>query len=119
MKHDPDLRLCRYSPHTNRWVPVKQGVESLSKRELQVVKLNAQALDLGDIAKRLGISEKSASTYRLRAMEKLGVPNVKMLMLFALANGLAKNAYDKPDERIITMPGLTDGSERRRLSIRE
>lgn len=54
-------------------VSVQDTMEQLSDRELQVYEMLSQGLRNKAIAERLGISQKTISTYKARLMEKLGV----------------------------------------------
>lgn len=96
------VRLCRYSPYTDRWTPVRMGLDSLSMRELQIVKLCGSGLLLADIARELFISWKTVSTYRIRAIEKLGIANDRRvsgrLIQFCLAHGLVENPFKQSSE---------------------
>ena len=50
------------------------GPEKLSERELAVIKGLAGGYSLKEVAHELNISYKTASTYKLRALAKLGIP---------------------------------------------
>ena len=60
----------------------------LTERELQVVREIARGRTYREIAQELGISEKTVSTYRERATEKLGLRTRAALVRWALAEGL-------------------------------
>ena len=60
----------------------------LTERELQVVREIARGRTYREIAQELGISEKTVSTYRERATEKLGLRSRAALVRWALAEGL-------------------------------
>lgn len=64
------------------------GLESLSEREGEVLKLTAQGYSSREIGERLVISPKTVDTYRQRLMEKLGIHNRVGLVQYALHNGL-------------------------------
>jgi len=55
----------------------------LSPREREVVRLLSQGYSLRAIAERLGISEKTASTYKARALDKLGLESLPELVAWA------------------------------------
>lgn len=63
--------------------------ESLSERELQILKLIAAGLPLGRIADQLHLSPKTVSTYKMRLMDKLGIDNNADLIRYASRNELA------------------------------
>ena len=62
--------------------------ESLSGRELQVVRLVASGRSMKEIAAELSLSEKTIATYRARIAEKLGVSTNVELTRLALLNRL-------------------------------
>lgn len=87
-----------YSPYHQRWRPVKQGIDSLSKREREISELTAHGWCLKEIAKKLGITPTTTQTHRQRAMTKLRVENTIELTHFLLARGVIKNLYaDEPN----------------------
>lgn len=59
---------------------------SLSSREKQVLHCLALGQSPGDIAKKLGLSNKTINTYRSRLLQKLGLKNNVELALFAVRN---------------------------------
>lgn len=66
------------------------GSLELSRRELEVLELLCRGKMLKEIGDELKISENAASTYRSRAMVKLGVNNRADLIKIALESGLVK-----------------------------
>ncbi|MBT8127925.1 MAG: response regulator [Gammaproteobacteria bacterium] len=63
-------------------------IDTLSKRELQILMMIVQAHKNNDIAQSLNISPKTVSTYRARLHEKLGVnTDIEMLHL-AMKHGI-------------------------------
>jgi DNA-binding NarL/FixJ family response regulator len=63
-------------------------LESLSKRERQVLQLVVEGRTSAQIAERLHLSPKSVDTYRSRLMHKLEVPDLPALVKFAVQHGL-------------------------------
>jgi DNA-binding NarL/FixJ family response regulator len=64
------------------------GAESdLSEREAEVVRLTAYGYTNKEIAAQMGISTKTADTYKARAMEKLGLHSRAALVRYALQRG--------------------------------
>lgn len=59
----------------------------LSEREAEVVRLTAYGYTNKEIATQLGISTKTADTYKARAMEKLGLHSRAELVRYALQRG--------------------------------
>jgi two-component system response regulator NreC len=68
-----------------------QGAQSsdpdLSEREAEVVRLVALGYSNKEIATQLGISVKTIDTYKMRAMEKLGLHSRAALVRYALQRG--------------------------------
>ena len=62
--------------------------ETLSDRELAILKLIARGLSLKDIAERLHISPKTVTTYRARILEKTGLASNAELTRYMLENNL-------------------------------
>jgi DNA-binding NarL/FixJ family response regulator len=62
--------------------------ESLSSRELQVLKLVALGHSTKDIATQLALSEKTIGTYRIRIAQKIGVSTNVEIARFAMKHGL-------------------------------
>ena len=62
--------------------------DSLSDREYQVLRLLGSGQTVSDIARALGLSVKTVSTYRTRVLEKLGMRTNAELMRYAIENEL-------------------------------
>jgi len=62
--------------------------EGLSDREYQVLRMVGSGHTVSDIARDLGLSVKTISTYRTRVLEKLGMRTNAELMRYAIENGL-------------------------------
>ena len=71
-------------------------LESLSPRELQVLRLVAEGKTSKDIAVMLDLGLQTVRSYRKTMMKKLGVNNVAGLTQLALAAGITH--WNKPDE---------------------
>jgi len=63
-------------------------VESLTDRELDVLRLVARGLSTKEIAARFDISARTVETHRAHIMQKLDLRSVALLTLFALREGL-------------------------------
>lgn len=63
-------------------------LESLSRRERQILQLIAEGKSTAETAKALFLSPKTVDTYRSRMMQKLGVENFAALVRFAVQHGL-------------------------------
>jgi DNA-binding NarL/FixJ family response regulator len=64
------------------------GVELLSRRELEVLRLLAAGHRAAEVARRLSISIKTIDTHRSNMYRKLALRNVVDLLRFASANGI-------------------------------
>ena len=62
--------------------------QALSKREFEVMSMLFEGQRVTDIAKKLGISIKTASTHKVHLFEKLGVATLKDLYLYVVEHGL-------------------------------
>ena len=62
--------------------------EALSDREYQILRMFGSGRALSDIARDLGLSPKTISTYRMRVLEKLGMRSNAELMRYAIENRL-------------------------------
>jgi DNA-binding NarL/FixJ family response regulator len=63
-------------------------LESLSRRERQILQLVVEGRSSTEIGQTLHLSAKTVETYRSRLMQKLGVDGVPALVKFAIAHGL-------------------------------
>src|SRR5215470_12265483 len=73
----------------------RSPLESLSPRELQVLRLVAEGKTSKDIAVLLDLGLQTVRSYRKTMMKKLGVNNVAGLTQLALASGITQ--LNKPD----------------------
>jgi two-component system invasion response regulator UvrY len=75
-----------------RW-PARLGAlhNLLSDREYQVLRLIGSGQTVSDIARDLGLSVKTVSTYRMRALEKLGMKGSAELMRYVIENRLLES----------------------------
>jgi DNA-binding NarL/FixJ family response regulator len=77
----------------------RSPLESLSPRELQVLRLVAEGKTSKDIAVLLDLGLQTVRSYRKTMMKKLGVNNVAGLTQLALAAGITH--WNKPDEHTL------------------
>lgn len=61
----------------------------LSPREREVLQLIADGLDTREIARTLGLSEKTIATHREHIMEKVGTQSIAKLTKYAIQEGLS------------------------------
>jgi DNA-binding NarL/FixJ family response regulator len=62
--------------------------DSLTARQLEVLKLIAEGLSTKEIGHRLALSVKTIETYRLRIMERLDIHDVAGLVRYAIRRGI-------------------------------
>jgi DNA-binding NarL/FixJ family response regulator len=60
----------------------------LTARQIEVLKLLAQGRTAKEIAFTLGLSSKTVDVHRARIMDRLGVPDLAKLTIYAVRNGL-------------------------------
>jgi DNA-binding NarL/FixJ family response regulator len=68
--------------------PVPQGLDKLSRREVEVLRMVALGHTHKEIGATLGVSVKTVETYRSRINDKLGFTSRAELVRFALRSGL-------------------------------
>lgn len=77
---------------TNSLMPTsnasKDGIDCLTTRQREVLKLIAEGLSSKEIAFRLSISNKTIDAHRAQIMEKLGIYEVAGLVRYAIRNEL-------------------------------
>lgn len=66
----------------------RSGVKALSAREFQLLRLLGLGLKLQECAKAMKVTQSTASTYRGRLMEKLGLRSTAEIIRFALENSI-------------------------------
>lgn len=71
-----------------RGVEARSPLESLSRRERQVLQLLAEGRTAAEIGTALSVSPRTVETYRARMMEKLKIKDFRGLVLFAAKHGL-------------------------------
>ena len=77
-----------------------RAYENLSARELEIMLKLIAGRRNKEIGFELGISEKTVATHRARMLKKLGLTDMRSLMLFAMRNGLTDwSAVEHADER--------------------
>jgi len=70
------------------WNSEKMPHERLSDRELAVARLIASGRTVSEIAEELSLSVKTVSTYRSRALEKMGFQNNAEITHYFIKEGL-------------------------------
>jgi DNA-binding NarL/FixJ family response regulator len=74
--------------HLRRPKKDRVGLEALSQREFEMLRVLGAGLCLTECARRLHVSTSSASTYRSRLMEKLNLHSTAEIIRFALENDI-------------------------------
>jgi two-component system invasion response regulator UvrY len=74
--------------HLRRPKKDRVGLEALSQREFDLLRVLGSGMSLKECAKHLNISTSSASTYRTRLMEKLNLRTTAEVIRFALENDI-------------------------------
>jgi len=74
--------------HLRRPKKDRVGLEALSQREFELLRLLGAGMSLKECAERLSISTSSASTYRARILEKLNLHSTAEVIRFALENNI-------------------------------
>jgi len=64
-------------------------LDTLSRRERQILQLVAEGKSTAETAKALFLSPKTVDTYRSRMMHKLGIDNFAALVRFAIQHGVS------------------------------
>ena len=80
--------LSRLRPAIDAALAVRQPLEQLSPRQLEVLRLVAQGEPTREIARRLKLSVKTIETHRAEAMKRLGIHDVAGLVRYAVRVGL-------------------------------
>jgi DNA-binding NarL/FixJ family response regulator len=78
----------RVIQHLRRPRKERVGLEALSQREFELLRVLGAGMSLKECAKHLNISASSASTYRARLMEKLKLNTTAEVIRFALENDI-------------------------------
>lgn len=65
-------------------------LDSLSRRERQILQLVAEGKSSAEAAAMLFLSPKTVDTYRSRMMQKLGIADVPSLVKFAIQHGVTQ-----------------------------
>ncbi len=84
--------LPRLSSAMRAALELRASLRTLSKRQRQVLQLLASGSSTRDIAKRLGVSVKTAETHRGQAMKRLQIYDVAGLVRYAVRVGIVSAA---------------------------
>ena len=92
----PRVRLVILTQHDEQqyvaeaYASPKQGADSLSVRERQVLQLIAEGNSTKAIAARLGISAKTVESHRSKLMRKLDIHDTAGLVRYAIRRGVTQ-----------------------------
>ena len=78
--------------NANEATPASASVETLSKRELEVLQMVARGLSGKQIGAQLGIAAKTAETHKARGLAKLGLFSRSDIFQFAQSEGWLDNS---------------------------
>lgn len=70
--------------------PSKNGRQTLTPREREIVQLVAEGRSSKDVARHLGISTKTAETHRQKIMAKLKLHNISEIVRYAIRNHIIR-----------------------------
>jgi DNA-binding NarL/FixJ family response regulator len=84
--------LPRLSSAIRAALEMRASLRTLSKRQRQVLQLLASGSSTREIAKRLGVSVKTAETHRGQAMKRLRIHDVAGLVRYAVRVGIVSAA---------------------------
>jgi DNA-binding NarL/FixJ family response regulator len=76
--------------------PLVSRYDSLTPRQREVLLLIAEGHSTKAVARRLGISVKTAETHRTQLMERLGVHSVAEVVHYAIQSGLIQPGEGRP-----------------------
>ncbi|MFA0964174.1 LuxR C-terminal-related transcriptional regulator [Roseivirga sp. BDSF3-8] len=79
-KSSEEIRLREVNEHFHRYKWLKNRLEQLSDREMQVLQLIAEGLSSKELAERLNISSHTATSHRKNLMSKFKVRNTAELI---------------------------------------
>lgn len=82
--------LSRLAPAVAAALAAREGLERLTPRQLEVLRLVAQGHTTREIARRLKLSAKTVESHRGEVMKRLGIHDVVGLVRYALRLGLVR-----------------------------
>lgn len=77
--------------HSRNSATQRNPLSLLSNREVEIIRLICDELTMKEIAKKLGISEKTVQNHRFNIMEKLAVHNTAGIVKYAIRNLLLED----------------------------
>lgn len=83
------------------------GNALLSARETDVVRCVAEGMTNREIAQRLKLTEHTVKNYLFRIFDKLGVSSRVEVVLYALGDGVPRNAAPGNNRRLVPSPAVT------------
>jgi DNA-binding CsgD family transcriptional regulator len=83
-----ESNLSRLGPVTQKALVVREPLRTLTRRQLQVLRLVTEGLTSREIAAGLGLSMKTVETHRSAGMKRLRLDDVTGLVRYAVRVGL-------------------------------
>jgi DNA-binding NarL/FixJ family response regulator len=80
--------LSELAPATQQALLVRQPLRTLSRRQLEVLRLVSEGLTSKEIAREFGLSVKTVETHRGSGMRRLGAEDIAGLVRYAVRVGL-------------------------------
>lgn len=77
--------------------------ESLTLREVEIVRLITDGLSSKEIAEKLFISDRTVDNHRARIMSKLGLRNTVDIVKFAIFSGIYSTESPSPSSPLNTL----------------
>jgi DNA-binding NarL/FixJ family response regulator len=108
--HQMALVVEALAASRNQTAVIAQGIEQLSKREMEVVGCVAQGLTNRDIANRLDLSEHTIKNYLFRIYEKLGASNRVELLFMTLSQACPPELAGSSDGKSGVDQGMQSAS---------
>jgi len=93
------------------WVANADGVNLLTRREEDLVRLVADGLGNREIARKLNLSENTIKNYMFRIFDKLGISNRVELVLYALNSSRRPMLITNKESREATQPPKREGDQ--------
>lgn len=82
--------LSVHDSNKNKSAGPAPGPQEFSEKEMQILKLVVENKSNAEIAKTLGLAERTVEWYKLQMMKKTNEPNISGLILFAIKHKLVQ-----------------------------
>jgi DNA-binding CsgD family transcriptional regulator len=109
--HDQAVREPRQRQTDRQSAPQRQGLSTLSRRELEIAELVADGRTNRQIARTLSLSEKTIETHLSHVFSKLGVSSrAAVASTIARADRVHQALEDSGPSRLLTVPPRIGGA---------